>query len=339
MNNIFLIVALVSGFFIAGAVLIFFAVRSNRSSDTTSRLTEFVSFQSRTKTTISQPAPEQQHFSEFFLQRTLLASFKKLLAFLGKFTPKQSIENTDRKLAIIRNPSNMRSREFFALRLVFLVIGIGVAILINLRNFAQIGRLISLQQAGTGSLMTQIQTPSILMVYIGLVTIILFFLFPIAWLDSEVRKVKFKVEREFPDALDLLSVCSDAGLGFDQALQRVGEYMQNTVGAEFRRVSSEMEVGVSRADSLRNMSERLQVSELSSFVTVIIQSEMLGMRIADVLHSQAEQFRLIRQFKAKEIAYRLPTKMVIPLALLILPALLIVLLGPLIPKIFNLLSM
>ncbi len=138
--------------------------------------------------------------------------------------------------------------------------------------------------------------------------------------------------------MDLLSVCSEAGLGFDQALQRVGDYMKNFVGSEFRRLVSEMEVGVSRADALRKMSERLDISEFSSFATIIIQSETLGMKISEVLHSQAEQYRILRLFKAKEIAYRLPAKMIVPMALLILPSLLIVILGPLIPSLIGLFS-
>jgi tight adherence protein C len=339
MNSTFIIATLVIGLLLAGVLLIFIAYRTGKTTDTTDRLHEFVSYQSHTKTISKQSAPiQQQHFSELFLDRTVVAGFKKLFSYLGRFAPKQTIAETDRKLSIIRNPGNLRAREFFAVRLIFLILGIVLAFLINLRNFGQLGNLFSRSQAGIGSVGQANPQYANLMLLAGVLLIILFFLLPSVWLNAEVNKVKQKIEREFPDALDLLSVCADAGLGFDQAMQRVGEQMQNAIGAEFRRVSSEMEVGVSRADALRNMSQRLDVSELSSFVTIIIQSETLGMRIADVLHSQAEQFRIIRHFKAKEIAYKLPAKMIIPLALLILPALLIVILGPLIPRILTLLS-
>jgi tight adherence protein C len=339
MSPTLIITTLIIGLLLAGILLIFIAYRTGKTTDTTERLHEFVSYQSRTTSSTKQAAPiQQQHFSELFLDRTLMAGFKKLFAYLGRFAPKQTIAETDRKLSIIRNPGNLRAREFFAVRLIFLILGIVLAFLINLRNFGQLGSIFSRGQAGIGSTVQTNPQFANLMLLAGVLLIILFFLLPSVWLNAEVNKVKQKIEREFPDALDLLSVCADAGLGFDQAMQRVGEQMQNAIGAEFRRVSSEMEVGVSRADALRNMSQRLDVSELSSFVTIIIQSETLGMRIAEVLHSQAEQFRIIRHFKAKEIAYRLPAKMIIPLALLILPALLIVILGPLIPRILTLLS-
>ncbi len=329
---------LILGFIIVGFILMCMAYRVSRMTETTGRIHDFVTYQSRTHSESNPKAEIQQQFSGYFLERTLIAGIKKFIAYLGKFTPKQSIAKADQKLAIIRNPRNIRAREFFAVRLILLIFGIVLAFLVNLRNFGMLKLFVSGSQSNIDATLRANSQSSNLLLLAGILIIVLTFLLPSAWLNSQVNKVKRNINREFPDALDLLSVCADAGLGFDQGLQRVGEFMNNTVGAEFRRVSSEMEFGVSRADALRNMSERLDISEISSFVTVIIQSETLGMRIADVLHSQAEQYRIIRQFKAKEIAYRLPAKMIIPMALLILPALLIVILGPLIPKIMDLLS-
>ena len=91
------------------------------------------------------------------------------------------------------------------------------------------------------------------------------------------------------------------------------------------------EIGVSRAEALRNMSRRLDVEEISSFVSIIIQAESIGMSFADVLHSQAEQMRVLRIYRAKETANKIPAKLIIPLALLIFPALIAVILGPMIP--------
>ncbi len=324
----FLIIGMVG----AGAVLIFIAYRSSKTSDTASRINDFVTYQSRTSTITRERIEVQPHFREQFFERTFVAGTRKILSYLGRFTPAQSIAETDRKLAIIHNPHNYRAREFFAIRLLAIIVGIGLAVLINYQNLNLFKRT-GLEETLAGN-----PQNANLLILAGFLIIVLSLLLPTVWLNGQVRKTKTNIERQFPDALDLLSVCADAGLGFDQAMQRVGEYMENTIGSEFRRVSSEMEVGVSRSDALRNMSHRLDVSEVSSFVTIIIQAELLGMRIADVLHSQAEQFRIIRQLKAKEIANRLPAKMIIPLALLILPALLIVLLGPLIPRLLGLLS-
>jgi tight adherence protein C len=274
-----------------------------------------------------------------FLDRTVFAGIKKLIAFLGRFTPEENVRLTDKKLALIGNPRNIRSREFFAIRILFLVLGFVIALILNYTNLEQLIDLFSSLRTGMAySSLLNLRNPVMLMIYFGVINILLFFLLPVAWLNREVRKVKQEFERGFPDALDLLSVCAEAGLGFDQAMQRVGDYMQNFVGSEFRRVVSEMEVGVSRADALRNISERLDISEFSSFTTIIIQSETLGMKISDVLHSQAEQYRILRLFKAKEIAYRLPARMIVPMALLILPSLLVVILAPLIPSLIELFS-
>lgn len=326
------IILLVLGLVIAGFALLFIAYRTSKTTETTSRINDFVTYQSRTSSFTREKLEVQPHFREFFFQRTIVAGIKRILAYLGRFTPSQSIAETDRKLALIQNPRNIRAREFFAIRLLSIILGIGLAVLVNYQNLG-LFKQADLETAVSGN-----PQNTNLVILAGFLLILSSFLLPDVWLNAQVRKVKREIERQFPDALDLLSVCADAGLGFDQAMQRVGEYMDNTIAAEFRRVSSEMEVGVSRADALRNMSHRLDVSEVSSFVTIIIQSETLGMRIAEVLHSQAGQFRIIRQLKAKEIANRLPAKMIIPLALLILPALLIVLLGPLIPRLFGLFS-
>jgi tight adherence protein C len=120
-------------------------------------------------------------------------------------------------------------------------------------------------------------------------------------------------------------------LGFDQSLQRVSEYWHTPVGVEFGRVVAEMEMGVSRRTALRNMADRIGLSELSSFVAVIIQSDQLGMSIADALHAQAQQMRIERRFRAQEAARKVPLKMLFPMMLLIFPAMLAVVCGPSIP--------
>ena len=94
-------------------------------------------------------------------------------------------------------------------------------------------------------------------------------------------------------------------------------------------------MGVSRTTALTNMSDRLDVDDLTSFITIIIQAELMGMSYADVLHSQAMQLRVMRQYRAREMANKLPAKMIIPLALFIFPAIIIVILGPVFPRILN----
>jgi tight adherence protein C len=136
----------------------------------------------------------------------------------------------------------------------------------------------------------------------------------------------------------MLTVCASAGLGFDQSMQRVAEHWTTPIGIEFGRVISEMEMGLSRRDAMRNMADRLDVSELSSFVSFLLQSDQLGMSISDTLHAQADQMRIERRFRAQEQAQRIPTRMLFPMVFLIFPALLAIVLGPALPRLFDVFS-
>jgi tight adherence protein C len=125
-------------------------------------------------------------------------------------------------------------------------------------------------------------------------------------------------------------------MGFDQSLQKISIYWHSKLGEELKRTIHEMEMGVTRSASLQNLADRLSVDELTSFIAIIIQAEKMGMSYAEVLHSQAVQMRILRQFRAREIANKLPAKMIVPLAVFIFPALLAVILGPVIPTLANL---
>ena len=131
-----------------------------------------------------------------------------------------------------------------------------------------------------------------------------------------------------PDALDLLTISVEAGLGFDAAMAKVHEKWINELALEFGRVIQEIRLGKLRRDALRDMSDRLGVSEMSSFVAAVIQSEQLGVSMAKVLRIQSDQMRVRRRQMAEEEAHKAPIKMVFPIALLIFPSIMIILLGP-----------
>jgi len=168
-----------------------------------------------------------------------------------------------------------------------------------------------------------------------ILVLILFYAGPKVWLHYLVTNRQKKVLRGLPDALDMLSVCATAGLGFDQSLQRVSEYWDTPIGHEFGRVINEMEMGVTRRDALRNLADRVDIREITSFVALIVQTEQLGMSISDTLHAQAEQMRIERRHRAQEQAQKAPIKMLIPMAALIFPALLAVILGPAVPSLID----
>jgi tight adherence protein C len=131
-----------------------------------------------------------------------------------------------------------------------------------------------------------------------------------------------------PDALDLLTICVEAGLGFDAALARVSEKWENELSLAFARVIREIQLGKIRRDALKDMADRLGIPEMTSFVAAIIQSEQLGVSLAKVLRIQADQMRVKRRQRAEEEAHKAPIKMIIPMALLIFPSILIIILTP-----------
>jgi tight adherence protein C len=144
--------------------------------------------------------------------------------------------------------------------------------------------------------------------------------------------------RALPDALDMLTICVDAGLAFDLAMLKIGEKWDNTVAREFNRVVAEIRMGLTREDALRRMVERTGVVDIGNFVAVLIQADQLGVSIADVLHVQSSQMRVRRHQRAEELANQAPVKMVFPLVFLILPALFIMILGPALPRMADALS-
>jgi len=136
------------------------------------------------------------------------------------------------------------------------------------------------------------------------------------------------VRRSLPDALDLLTICVEAGLGFDAAMAKVAQKWDSQLSAAFARVLQEIQLGKLRREALRSMAENIEVTELTSFVAAVVQSEQLGVSMARVLRIQADQMRVKRRQLAEEEAHKAPIKMLIPMVFLIFPSLLIVLLAP-----------
>jgi tight adherence protein C len=296
-------------FVLAGIVFLVYSTSFFGAHQISQRIQKFV-IEERQESRSRGFGIREVNFSESILQRIIMPSFNRILTMLGRFTPASSINEVNRQL-MLAGDTTMRAQQYYGIRFLFILFGIGLAMLMY-RSAPRPQTLLT-----------------------SVMVIIVFFILPILWLRMKVVKRQDQIRKSMADALDMLSVSTGAGLGFDQALQKVSQFYKTPAGTEFGRVVSEMEVGVSRQQALRNFAERVQISEVSSFVAVIIQSEILGMSIADVLHAQAEQMRIQRQYRAKEEAQRLPVKMMIPLALLILPALLAVLLGPTIPAILD----
>jgi tight adherence protein C len=299
-------------FFFGGLALIVLTLRLTMVDGLSRRLQDYVVDQTAEQTALAAAVQiRRDELSGSFVTRTILPGVKGLGRLFGRFTPRSTLDSLRRQLTIAGNPLGLGPREFYGLRLVFILLGIWMA------------TLVFRQTSGTARF---------------LLTPLTYFFpayLPKFWLRTRVAARQNKIRKGLPDALDMLSVCAEAGLGFDQSLQRVSEQWKTALGIEFGRVVAEMEMGLSRRAALRNLADRVEVTELTSFVAVILQSDELGMSIADTLHAQAGQMRIERRFRAQEQARKIPLKMLFPMIFLILPALMAVILGPLIPVFLN----
>ena len=249
---------------------------------------------------------EEIELSQGFYDRIVLPFFNSVGKISQRFTPQATLKSTRRKLEMAGNPVRMDPSFFLTLRLILAVVFGGlifIVFLVSGRNWVQ------------GLALT-------------VVFLLLGFMFPELWLTSKIARRQKSVFRAMPDALDLLTVCVEAGLGFDGAMAKVQEKWDNELALEFGRVIQEIRLGKLRRDGLRDMAERIGVAELTSFVAAVIQSEQLGVSLAKVLRIQSDQMRVRRRQIAEEEAHRAPIKMIFPIALLIFPSILILLLGP-----------
>jgi tight adherence protein C len=153
-------------------------------------------------------------------------------------------------------------------------------------------------------------------------------LLPGMYLNSRVRRRQADVSAELPDALDLLAVSVEAGLGFDGAVQKLTEHMEGPLIDEFELTLGEIRIGENRQDALKKMSERCAAPEMASFVRAIIQADQLGISLGRILKVQAGDTRLKRQLLAEEKAMKAPIKMLFPTVAFIFPAMFLVVLGP-----------
>jgi tight adherence protein C len=160
-------------------------------------------------------------------------------------------------------------------------------------------------------------------------------LFPFLLLKRAARKRQQVIWRSMPNALDLLTTCVEAGLSLDFGIQRVAEKYPGPLSDEFHRVLREMGLGKPRRDALAEMTERIQLPDVTTFINSLIQAEQLGTSVGDVLRIQAKQMRMRRRQRAEQIAHQAPVKMVIPMVLFLMPSLFLITIGPIILQVIK----
>ena len=178
---------------------------------------------------------------------------------------------------------------------------------------------------GIGLLLKDVTSYYIMIIIVGSM---LSALSPILVLNAKIKKHQGAIRAQLPDTLDLLSVCMEAGLSFDASLLKVSERMEGPLIDELVTVFRQIQLGKSRNDALKTLSDSTDVSELKTFISAVIQANTLGIPITNVLAAQSEQLRIAKREQIKEKAAKVPSKMTIPTVLLILPAIICVIMGP-----------
>lgn len=179
-------------------------------------------------------------------------------------------------------------------------------------------------------------TPPILISLVVLMGLIGMYL-PDFYLSHRAEKRQLAFQEGFPDAMDMLVVCVEAGLGLDAAIQRVGKELYTShpeLSDEMRLVSLELRAGKGRAEALRSLAERIQLDDVRALTSILIQAEHFGTSVAEALRQQADEMRTLRIQRAKERAAKLPVKLIFPIMFFIFPALFLVVLGPAIVRIY-----
>ena len=294
-----------------GAILVFIGTRSPDSVDDRvlqDRLEEF----NRRGEKIDL---EKIEMSLPLQERILFPLARKMGELAIRFTPQNAMRSIARKLELAGSPSRLDPTVFLALQ--FFVGGLIGAVLFL---------ALSLGDNGWGF------GQKILVVIAG--TVIGYF-FPQLWLTSKIGKRQKEIRKAMPDALDLLTICVEAGLGFDAAMAKVSEKWESELSLAFSRVIQEIGLGKLRREALRDMADRIGLAELSSFVAAVIQSEQLGVSMAKVLRIQSDQMRVKRRQMAEEEAHKAPVKMLVPMAFLIFPSLMVVLMTPAALRLMN----
>jgi tight adherence protein C len=249
---------------------------------------------------------EEIELSMPITDRIFVPMARRVSEFIVRFTPETALERTTKQLELAGNPRNMTAATFWAIRGAAAFAFVGLTAMMMLRFGQPVGKTI-LYSLGAG---------------------LLGFILPVMLLRSMIDRRKQAIVKKLPDALDLMTICVDAGLTFNSAMQKVDEKWEDPLANEFGRVIYEMQLGKSRRQALKDMVERMEVPDVTSFIAAVLQADQLGVGIGKVLRIQSEQMRLRRRQRAEERAQQAPVKMLFPMIFLIFPSIFIVLLGP-----------
>ena len=239
-----------------------------------------------------------------FGERVVAPAVERLAALALRLNPKASAEAIGRRLIAAGLSQRISTSQFLAVKAALAVAGVVAGIAFG---------------STVAAIAVVFLTP--LLATVG-------FICPDVILTFRIRERRERIRSELPDALDLLAVSVEAGLGLDGAIAKLTEHMEGALVDEFALTLGEMRIGEARPEALKKLAERVPAPEVSAFVRSVVQAEQLGISLGRILRVQAADSRLRRQAAAEERAMKAPIKMLFPTALFIFPAMFVVILGP-----------
>ena len=301
--NVTLLLALVVGI---GILMIFLGLARTPSTNTAQMVQQRLQVYGAGGGTVDKPLTlEEVELARPFSERFLRPSIERLGTLLSRSTPQKARQDLDDRLELAGRPGNLTPADFGAVRLV------AAAVL------------------GAVGLLLGILMASPLYMVVGLaIGAILGYYAPVLWLKQKVDARRAEIQKGLPDAMDLLVIAVDAGLGFDAALARVTDKYKNALSDMFAKVLREVSLGRPRLEAMDEMGRSSGVDDLHNFIQAIIQSEQFGTGIGKILRIQADEMRRKRRQRAQEKAAQATLKMMLPMVGCIFPTLWIVLLGP-----------
>ena len=234
------------------------------------------------------------------MERIVMPMLARTRALANKLSPTGTQEGLTRRLDLAGNPGTWTAERIMGGKGAGLLIGAVLGLVFG--GFSLKGGLITLGAAAAGFYL-----PDLLLMNVG-------------------QKRQEELRRGLADALDMLTVCVEAGQGFDAALMQVAKSTTGPISGEFARVLSEIQIGKSRGAAFSSMAARTTVAEAKTFVSALVQADRLGLPIGNVLREQSIQMRLVRRQRAEEKAMKVPVKILFPMLLFIFPALFVVIL-------------
>jgi len=293
-----MLLALVVG---VGVLMIFIGIARTPTTNTAAMVQQRLSVYGGEKPLTVEEIELQRPFSE----RVLRPAIEKLGSLLSRSTPQKARQDLLNKLELAGRPGNLTPEDFAAVRIVVAIVGAVLGFLVGLLLGNIVYMVISLALGA-----------------------ILGFYLPVLWLKQKVDARRAEIQKGLPDALDLLVICVDAGLGFDAALARVTDKYRNALSDLLSKALREISLGRPRLEALDEMGRSSGVEDLHNFMQAVIQSEQFGTGIGKILRIQADEMRRKRRQRAQERGAQATLKMMLPMVGCIFPTLWIVLLGP-----------